>query len=138
MIAKATALILASLIAMVFIPSIANAQNETIKANITNSNVTLAGNVSGSGINQSDGNATMAFDKLANSTAILEQKLDQAEGNDNTTIRADIKASVSDILNSLGQVGPKIREATAEHLQTLRASAEALVDGIQEILPQRD
>jgi uncharacterized protein YicC (UPF0701 family) len=141
MIAKLTTIIMASLLATVFVANTSAQENQTLKANITQTNVTLAGNLSAlqsqsqSQTNKGGGNASMAFSELANSTAILDQKLNQAEDNDNTTIRADVKAAVSELLNSLGNIGPKVREATAEQLQSLRASAEALVDGIQQILP---
>ena len=139
MTAKLTALLLASLIASLFIVN-AQAQqnpNQTLKANFTQTNVTLSGNLSALQADTNT-NTTTAFDKLENSTAILQQRLDVAEnanGDENTTIRADIKESVSDILNSLGQIGPKIREATSEHLQSLRTSAETLLDAIQRIVP---
>ena len=54
----------------------------------------------GSG-NETATNATTSFDKLENSTAILEQEIAQGDENGNETDRAEVKGAVSETLTTL-------------------------------------
>ena len=82
----------------------------------------------------SSGNATTSFDKLENSTAILEQEIAQGDENGNETDRAEVKGAVSETLTSLGEVASEVATATNFQLGTIGSTAEAVVDAIDQIL----
>ena len=81
-----------------------------------------------------EGNATTSFDKLENSTAILEQEIAQGDENGNETDRAEVKGAVSETLTSLGQVASEVATATNFQLGTIGSTAEAVADAIDQIL----
>ena len=82
----------------------------------------------------SSGNATTSFDKLENSTAILEQEIAQGDENGNETDRAEVKGAVSETLTSLGAVASEVATATNFQLGTIGSTAEAVADAIDQIL----
>ena len=102
------------------------------------SNVT-GGNVTAPPVNSTitppqSANATTSFDKLENSTAILEQEIAQGDENGNETDRAEVKGAVSETLTALGAVASEVSDATNFQLGTIGATAEAVVDAIDQIL----
>ena len=114
-----------------------------IEGNITappqNSTITPPGNETGNGggnttAEQPPANATSSFEKLENSTAILEQEIAQGDENGNETDRAEVKGAVSETLSSLGDVASEVATATNFQLGTIGATAEAVADAIDQIL----
>ena len=99
-------------------------------------NVT-GGNVTAPPVNSTitpPANATISFDKLENSTAILEQEIAQGDENGNETDRAEVKGAVSETLTSLGAVASEVATATNFQLGTIGSTAEAVADAIDQIL----
>ena len=86
-------------------PANVTAGGGNITAPPVNSTITppTEGNASGNET-QPPANATVSFDKLENSTAILEQEIAQGDENGNETDRAEVKGAVSETLTSLGEV----------------------------------
>ena len=112
-----------------------------IEGNITGppQNTTITPPESGNGNSttepeQPPANATSSFEQLENSTAILEQEIEQGDENGNETDRAEVKTAVSETLNSLGQVASEVATATNFQLGTIGATAEAVADAIDQIL----
>ena len=98
-------------------------------------NVTAGGgNITAPPVNSTISNATTSFDKLENSTAILEQEIAQGDENGNETDRAEVKGAVSETLTSLGAVASEVATATNFQLGTIGSTAEAVVDAIDQIL----
>ena len=102
-----------------------------------NTTITPPGNETGNGggnatAEQPPANATTSFDKLENSTAILEQEIAQGDENGNETDRAEVKGAVSETLTSLGEVASEVATATNFQLGTIGSTAEAVVDAIDQ------
>lgn len=80
-------------------------------------------------------NQTMAFEGLRNDTAILESQLQEQ---DNETTRAQLKESVSDILQSLGQMAQTIKTAAANEMLQIRDTVEKVAEAIDQIVGGED
>jgi hypothetical protein len=67
-------------------------------------------------------NATQTFDQLNNLTALVDQKLEEAQGEPNDTQRADLKAAVDELNDGIGQTAGLTVNATEDQLTTLEAA----------------
>ena len=82
-------------------------------------------------------NATDAFNELQNTTAILDQKLDEVFDNGNETNRAELKGLVFDTAGAIGGIS-ETPDATDDQLLILQGGAQSISESINEILAADD
>jgi len=79
-------------------------------------------------------NATDAFDVLENSTAVLDQKLDEVLDNGNDTNRGELKAALDETAGAIGGTSGVIVNATSDQLLLLQNTFISGSEAIDEVL----
>ena len=80
-------------------------------------------------------NATQAFDKLTNTTVLLDQRVSEASDKGNASQWAEVKESIADSLKQMAGVSGMLKDATPEQLNILNGSAASIgnaIRGLQE------
>lgn len=80
-------------------------------------------------------NATQAFDKLTNTSVLLDQRVSEASDKGNASQWAEVKASIADSLKQMAGVSGMLKDATPEQLNILNGSVASIgnaLRGLQE------
>jgi hypothetical protein len=87
---------------------------------------------------QPSANATQAFNQLENSTALLDQKLDEVLDNGNDTNRGELKAALDETAGAIGGTSGVIVNATGDQLLLLQNTFISGSEAIDEVLGNGD
>jgi predicted PurR-regulated permease PerM len=78
-------------------------------------------------------NATQAFDKLTNTTVLLDQRVSEASDKGNASQWAEVKESIGDSLKQMAGVSSMLKDATPEQLNILNGSAASIGNAIRSL-----
>ena len=78
-------------------------------------------------------NATQAFDKLTNTTVLLDQRVSEASDKGNASQWAEVKESIADSLKQMAGVSSMLKDATPEQLNILNGSAASIGNAIRSL-----
>ena len=79
-------------------------------------------------------NATQAFDKLTNTTVLLDQRVSEASDKGNASQWAEVKESIGDSLKQMAGVSGMLKDATPEQsLNILNGSAALIGNAIRSL-----
>jgi hypothetical protein len=78
-------------------------------------------------------NATQAFDKLTNTTVLLDHRVSEASDKGNASQWAEVKESIADSLKQMAGVSGMLKDATPEQLNILNGSAASIGNAIRSL-----